>query len=82
MDGESPRYSLPRWRLTRWLADAGPDIPLEIRHALIAGLFGTLPIFIAGVFNTVAVSLLVALRMPSWPFILWCAFDISAAPPD
>lgn len=76
MDGETPRYSLPRWRLTRWLADAGPDIPLEIRFALIAGLFGTLPIFIAGVFNTVTVSLLVALRMPSWPFILWCAFDI------
>ncbi len=76
MDGETPRYSLPRWRLTRWLADTGPDIPLEIRFALIASLFGTLPIFIAGVFNTVMVSLLVALRMPSWPFILWCAFDI------
>ena len=76
MDGESPRYSLPRWRLTRWLAEAGQDVPLEIRYALIAGLFGTLPIFIAGVFNTVTVSLLVALRMPSWPFILWFAFDI------
>jgi diguanylate cyclase (GGDEF)-like protein len=76
MDGTTPRYSLPRWRLTQWLADAGPDTPLEIRHALIASLFGTLPIFIAGVFNTVTVSLLVALRMPSGPFILWCAFDI------
>ncbi len=76
MDGKTPRYSLPRWRPTRWLAEAGPDVPLEIRHALIASLFGTLPIFIAGVFNTVTVSVLVALRMPSWPFLLWCAFDI------
>jgi diguanylate cyclase (GGDEF)-like protein len=76
MTGETPRFTLPRWRLTRWLAETGPDVPLEIRYALVASLFGTLPIFIAGVFNTVAVSVLVALRMPSPPFILWCAFDI------
>lgn len=76
MTGETPRFSLPRWRLTRWLADTGPDVPMDIRFALVAGLFGTMPIFIAGVFNTVAVSLLVAIRIPTWPFILWCAFDI------
>ncbi|WP_439493391.1 diguanylate cyclase domain-containing protein [Bosea sp. (in: a-proteobacteria)] len=76
MTGETPRFSLPRWRLTRWLADTGPDVPMEIRYALVAGLFGTMPIFIAGLFNTVAVSLLVAIRIPTWPFILWCAFDI------
>ena len=76
MDGETLRFSLPRWRLTRWLAEVGPDVPMDIRIALIGGLFGTLPIFVAGVFNTVAVSLLVALRIPSWPFVLWCAFDI------
>lgn len=76
MDGETLRFSLPRWRLTRWLVEAGPDVPMDIRIALIGGLFGTLPIFVAGVFNTVAVSLLVALRIPSWPFVLWCAFDI------
>lgn len=76
MNGETPRFSLPRWRLTRWLADTGADVPMEIRVALIGGLFGSMPIFIAGVFNTVAVSLLIALRMPSWPFILWFAYDI------
>ena len=76
MTGETPRFSLPRWRLTRWLTDSGPDVPMDIRVALIGSLFGTLPIFVAGLFNTVAVSLLVALRIPTWPFILWCAFDI------
>lgn len=76
MSGETPRFSLPRWRLTCWLTDVGADVPLEIRVALIGGLFGSMPIFIAGVFNTVAVSLLIALRMPSWPFILWFAYDI------
>ena len=76
MDGETLRFSLPRWRLTRWLVETGPDVPVDIRIALIGGLFGTLPIFVAGVFNTVAVSLLIALRIPSWPFVLWCAFDI------
>jgi diguanylate cyclase (GGDEF)-like protein len=76
MTGETPRFSLPRWRLTRWLADTGPDVPMDIRYALVAGLFGTMPIFIAGLFNTVTVSLLIALRIPTWPFILWCVFDI------
>lgn len=76
MTGESPRFSLPRWRLTRWLADAGTDVPTDIRIALIGGLYGTLPIFLGGVVNTIAVSFLIAMRIPTWPFILWCAFEI------
>lgn len=75
MKGETPRFSLPKWRLTRWLADAGADVPAEIRVALIGGLYGTLPIFAGGVINTVAVSLLIALRIPTLPFILWCVFE-------
>jgi diguanylate cyclase (GGDEF)-like protein len=76
MTGVSPRFSLPRWRLTRWLADAGSDVPVEIRVALVGGLYGTLPIFLGGVANTIAVSFLIALRIPTLPFILWCAFEI------
>ncbi|MDP3409446.1 GGDEF domain-containing protein [Bosea sp. (in: a-proteobacteria)] len=76
MQGETLRFSLPRWRATRWLTDAGSEVPTDIRVALIGGLFGTLPIFGAGVVNTIAVSVLIALRIPTWPFILWCAFDI------
>jgi len=70
------RFSLPRWRLTRWLADAGPDVPPEIRVALIGSLFGTLPIFAGGVVNSLAVSFLIAWRIPTLPFKLWCAFEV------
>lgn len=70
------RFSLPRWRVTRWLADAGPDVPPDIRVALVASLFGTLPIFAGGVMNSLAVSFLIAWRIPTLPFTLWCAFEI------
>lgn len=76
MKGDPPRFSLPRWRFTRWLADAGADVPTDIRAALIAGLYGTLPIFLGGVINTVAVSFLIAMRITTWPFIFWCAFEM------
>jgi len=68
-------FSLPRWRLTRWLTDAGRDVPNEIRAALIASLFGTLPIFAGGVLNTLAVSTLIALRVPTPAFLAWCALE-------
>ena len=42
-------YSLPRWRLTRWLADCGPGVPEDVRVALIGNLFGNLPVFVGGV---------------------------------
>lgn len=74
--GIRPVYSLPRWRLTRWLAEAGAHATPDIRAALIGSLYGTLPIFAGGVINTIAVSLLITLRNPSWPFILWCGFEI------
>lgn len=76
MSGKALRYSLPRWRLTRWLADAGQDVPPEIRVALIGSLFGTLPIFAGGVINTLAVSFLIAWRIPTPIFVAWCAFEV------
>ncbi|MGO4737793.1 diguanylate cyclase [Bosea sp. 2KB_26] len=76
MSGEASSYSLPRWRLTRWLTDAGPDVPADIRVALIGSLYGTLPIFAGGVINTIAVSFLIAMRIPTLPFVLWCAFEL------
>ncbi|WP_069878388.1 GGDEF domain-containing protein [Bosea sp. BIWAKO-01] len=76
MSGQASSYSLPRWRLTRWLTDAGPDVPADIRLALIGSLYGTLPIFAGGVINTIAVSFLIAMRIPTLPFVLWCAFEV------
>ncbi len=56
MRGEMVTYSLPRWRVTQWLADPGPGVSDEVRIALIGELFGSLPVFAAGVINTVAVA--------------------------
>ncbi len=77
MSVEAPSYSLPRWHVTRWLTDAGPDVPPDIRAALVGSLYGTLPIFAGGVVNTMAVSFLIALRIPTWPFVAWCAFELA-----
>jgi diguanylate cyclase len=70
-------YSLPRWRLTRWLADCGPGVPDDIRVELIGNLFGNLPVFAGGVINTVAVAMVIAVRKPVAPFIAWLVFEIA-----
>jgi diguanylate cyclase len=70
-------YSLPRGRLARWLTAPGQDTPHEIRVALVGSLFGTMPIFLGGVFNTVAVALVLALRHPTPPFKLWFIAEVA-----
>lgn len=77
MQSEIGVYSLPRWRVTRWLVDAGPGVPDDIRVALVGGLFGTLPVFAGGVVNTVIVSAAITARMPTAPFIAWLAFEVA-----
>jgi diguanylate cyclase (GGDEF)-like protein len=69
-------YSLPRWSITRWLVDAGPDVPPDIRLALIASLFGSIPVFAGGVINTVLVSAVIAARLPRAPFVLWFGLEV------
>jgi diguanylate cyclase (GGDEF)-like protein len=77
MQAEDRVYSLPRWRVTRWLADAGPGVPDDIRVALVGNLFGTLPIFAGGVLNTVVVAVVIAARLPTAPFVAWAAFEVA-----
>ncbi|SFG96511.1 diguanylate cyclase (GGDEF) domain-containing protein [Methylobacterium gossipiicola] len=69
-------YSPPRWRLIRWLTNAGPDVPTEIHIALIRSLFGTLPLLAGAVVNTLLVSACVAYRIPRPEFLIWCAVDV------
>ena len=51
-------------------------MPDDIRSALVASLFGTLPIFAGGVVNTIAVSLVIALRRPTAPFVTWFVIEV------
>jgi diguanylate cyclase (GGDEF)-like protein len=77
MQNDARVYSLPRWRLTRWLVDPGADVPDEIRSALVAGLFGTLPVFAGGVANTMLVAAVLAARLQSPLFIAWLILEIA-----
>jgi diguanylate cyclase (GGDEF)-like protein len=77
MQTENRLYSLPRWRLTRWLSDAGPSVHGDIRVALIGELYGSWPVFAAGAINTVAVSAAIAIRQPTAPFIAWFVLELT-----
>lgn len=76
MQAETRIYSLPRWRVTRWLAECGSDVPEDIRIALIGNLFGSLPVFTGGILNTLAVAAVIAMHSPTPPFIAWLAIEI------
>jgi diguanylate cyclase (GGDEF)-like protein len=75
MDKKAAVFSLPTWPSTVWLCNPGPNVPDDIRVKLIGSLFGTLPIFAGGVFNTIAVSLAIAHREPTLAFLIWVAME-------
>lgn len=76
-DSDSRVYSLPRWRWTRWLADCGADVPQDIRVTLVGNLYGTLPVFIGGILNTLLVAAAITARCPTPLFIAWAAVEIA-----
>ncbi|RDV03387.1 GGDEF domain-containing protein [Undibacter mobilis] len=76
MQKDARVYSLPKWRLTRWLVDAGPGIPDDIRDALIASLFSGLPVFFGGAVNVILVAGAVALQTQKPVFIAWFVFEV------
>ena len=69
-------FTLPRGRVASWLAEPGQDTPSDIRISLVGTLFGTLPIFFGGVFNTVAVAWVLEMRHPRPLFRCWLAAEI------
>jgi diguanylate cyclase (GGDEF)-like protein len=70
-------YTLPRGKLASWLLHAGNDVPREIRVALAGSLFGTLPIFLGGVLNTVAVAWVLERRHPQMLFRIWLLVELA-----
>jgi len=71
--------ALPQGILTRWLVDPGRPIPDSIRAQLFGSLYGSLPIFLGGVLNTLAVSTAIALRNPEPLFIFWAMMELLLA---
>ena len=39
MDSRNRLYSLPRWRVTRWLADSGPGVALDERARIFDAFY-------------------------------------------
>lgn len=75
MPGSRNQFSLPTWRLTRWLADSGRDVPDDIRHAMIGSLFSSQTVLLAGLLNSVMVAAVIAAMHPTTPFILWLSAE-------
>ena len=76
MLSDDGRYSLPRWRVMRWLTDVGPDVPHDIRTALIAQLFGAVPIFAGGAINSVAIAAIIAYRIQTPLLVAWFVLEL------
>lgn len=62
--------------LAGWFADPGGNLPEEVRLALIHSLYGSLAIFIGVIVNTMAVSAVVAIRIPTTAFLVWAGLEI------
>jgi len=70
-------YTLPRWRLTRWLAEPPPGTPEPVRRRLIATLYSGLPVFFGGIVATVFGPATVAIFRPSVWFIAWLLLEVA-----
>lgn len=68
-------FTLPRWRVTRWLTETGRSAPPDIQHALVGSLFGTLSIFVGGVVNTLLVAGLITWHLRRPEFFAWFALE-------
>ncbi|NPU10530.1 GGDEF domain-containing protein [Bradyrhizobium sp. 83002] len=69
-------FSLPRWRVTRWLANPGYPVSADIRLALVGELYGCWSVFAGGAINTIAVAAALALRTPTALFISWFVMEV------
>ena len=71
---------LPQRNLTSWLVDPGREnLSDSIRMQLFGSLYGTLPIFLGGVINTLLVAMVIAARHPTPLFIFWACFEMLLA---
>jgi diguanylate cyclase (GGDEF)-like protein/PAS domain S-box-containing protein len=69
--------SAPLEKLKTWLLGARMQVPDPISVQLRNGLFTSVPIFLGGVLNTIAVASIAAWRHSSALFLGWLAFEIA-----
>jgi diguanylate cyclase (GGDEF)-like protein/PAS domain S-box-containing protein len=66
-------------RAARWLLASRKPASPAIRQQLEAGLFSSIPIFLGGVFNSIAVAAIAVWRQPTTPFLTWLGVEILLA---
>jgi diguanylate cyclase (GGDEF)-like protein len=63
-------------RLAVWLLGSRETIPAATAVQLMNGLFSSVPIFLGGVINTIAIAFIAASRHPTAPFVGWLLFEM------
>src|SRR5690606_24293955 len=62
---------------TAWLLGSGEDVPPGLAAQFTHGLYASIPIFLGGVFNSIAVAGAAAWRHPSSLFLAWLALEVA-----
>lgn len=69
-------HSFPDPKLARWLIARRPGISPAIADELTGGLFTSIPIFLGGVLNSIAVAAVATVRHPTALFFLWLSIEL------
>ncbi|MBC2776546.1 GGDEF domain-containing protein [Parasphingopyxis marina] len=72
---DAMEYSLPRWKLTRWLTRTGEPVSPTIQAAQIQSLYGSLSIFYAAALCTLSMAFAAWWRHGGTAFAIWVAIE-------
>jgi diguanylate cyclase (GGDEF)-like protein len=65
--------------LTRWLIGSSESLLLEVHDGEARIFHGGIPAFLSAGLNTILVSVAIAWRIPTLPFIVWMGLELSLA---
>lgn len=62
-----------------WLLATKDAPPAAVQSQLQAGLFSSVPIFLGGIINSIAIAAIAATRHPTTPFLIWLSLEVMIA---
>lgn len=62
-----------------WLLSTKDTPPPAVQSQLQAGLFSSVPIFLGGIINSIAIAAIAASRHTTTPFLIWLSLEITIA---
>ncbi|MXP40768.1 EAL domain-containing protein [Altererythrobacter soli] len=60
-----------------WLVGTKATPPASVAAQLQAGLFTSMPIFLGGIINSIAIAAIAAARHPTTPFLIWLSLEVA-----